>query len=137
MKYYAVIDTNVLASALLNDKSTPGAVLHKVAEGVIIPLYSSEIIEEYEDVLHRSKFSFSCENSEAIISSIRRRGAKIDVNRMDYPVSDPDDVIFYAVVMEKRQETDAYLVTGNLKHFPKEPFVVTPKEMLDIIERNT
>ena len=35
--------------------------------------------------------------------------------------------------MEKRKETDAYLVTGNLKHFPKEPFIVTPREMLDII----
>ena len=34
MKYYAVIDTNVLVSALLNDKSTPGAALHKVAENV-------------------------------------------------------------------------------------------------------
>lgn len=36
--------------------------------------------------------------------------------------------------MEKRKEADAYLVTGNQKHFPKEPFIVTPKEMLDIIE---
>lgn len=28
---------------------------------------------------------------------------------------------------------DSYLVTGNLKHFPKKPFVVTPAEMLQII----
>lgn len=28
---------------------------------------------------------------------------------------------------------DSYLVTGNIKHFPKKPFVVTPAEILQII----
>ena len=28
---------------------------------------------------------------------------------------------------------DAYLVTGNIKHFPTEPFIVTPRQMIDII----
>ena len=28
---------------------------------------------------------------------------------------------------------DSFLVTGNIKHFPKKPFVVTPAEMLQII----
>jgi len=44
-----------------------------------------------------------------------------------------DDAIFYEVVMEARETTDAYLVTGNIKHFPVKPYVVTPKEMLDIL----
>jgi hypothetical protein len=36
--------------------------------------------------------------------------------------------------MEGRKEhDDAYLVTGNIKHFPIKSFVVTPKEMLDIM----
>ena len=26
---------------------------------------------------------------------------------------------------------DAYLVTGNIKHFPRTPIVVTPAEMVD------
>ena len=29
---------------------------------------------------------------------------------------------------------DAYLVTGNIKHFPDKPFVVTPREMIEILE---
>ena len=41
---------------------------------------------------------------------------------------------YYAVLMEKRKEKDAYLVTGNLKHFPVRTYIVTPKEMMDIIE---
>ena len=28
---------------------------------------------------------------------------------------------------------DAYLVTGNIRHFPLEPYIVTPRQMLDII----
>ena len=28
---------------------------------------------------------------------------------------------------------DSFLVTGNIKHFPKKPFIVTPAEMLTII----
>ena len=30
---------------------------------------------------------------------------------------------------------DAYLVTGNTKHFPNKSIVVTPAEMLDILQR--
>ena len=33
-------------------------------------------------------------------------------------------------------DTDAYLVTGNIKHFPVKPYVVTPKEMLEILNEN-
>ena len=44
------------------------------------------------------------------------------------------DLPFYEVVLEKRDD-GAYLVTGNIKHFPKEPFVVTPRELLDILDK--
>ena len=46
------------------------------------------------------------------------------------------DAIFYEVVMEARETTDTYLVTGNIKHFPVKPYAVTPKEMLDILNGN-
>ena len=36
--------------------------------------------------------------------------------------------------MEKR-DYDAYLVTGNQKHYPIRDFIVTPAEMREIIER--
>ena len=45
-----------------------------------------------------------------------------------------DDLVFYEVAMEKRDD-DAYLVTGNLKHYPIKDFIVTPAEMMEIIER--
>lgn len=39
--------------------------------------------------------------------------------------------------MEARKDEDAYLVTGNIKHFPSKPFVVTPRQMLDLILEGT
>ena len=134
MRYYAVIDTNVLVSALLNYSSVPGRIVRESMGGAITPLYSSEILAEYEEVLRRTKFPFEESDIEAVLSGIREYGVKVDAGRMNFEVRDPDDVVFYAVVMEKRKEADAYLVTGNIKHFPQEPFVVTPREMLDIIE---
>ena len=49
-------------------------------------------------------------------------------NEVIFP--DQKDVVFYEVALSKE---DAYLVTGNIKHFPKKPFVVTPAEMVEIL----
>ena len=68
-----------------------------------------------------------------MIEAIKDRGVYVEAGPVDAILPDLDDAVFYAVVMEKRKDGDAYLITGNQKHFPKEPFIVTPKEMLDII----
>lgn len=44
---------------------------------------------------------------------------------------DPKDIVFYEVALSKE---DSYLVTGNIKHFPVKPFVVTPTEMVKMME---
>lgn len=43
-------------------------------------------------------------------------------------------MIFYEIVMTK-QEKNAYLVTGNQKHYPERPFIVTPAEMIETLEK--
>ena len=133
MNYYAVIDTNVLVSALLKSASIPGIVARESLEGQIIPLLNDEIIAEY---LSRPKFKFSPEAVEIIIDGLIHRGIFLDADPTDELVIDPKDVVFYEVVMEARKENDAYLVTGNIKHFPAKRFVVTPREMLEILEMN-
>ena len=55
MKYYAVIDTNVLVSAMLRWNSIPGSVTEETLTGRIIPLLNDEIIAEYREVLSRPK----------------------------------------------------------------------------------
>ena len=54
MKYYAVIDTNVLVSAVLKWNSVPGNIIDLTFNDVITPLVNQEILNEYKTVLNFS-----------------------------------------------------------------------------------
>lgn len=136
MKYYAVIDTNVLVSAMLKWNSVPGHIIELVFDGLIVPVFSCEIIEEYKEVLSRSKFHLSNDIVEDIIGSLTDSGIFVDGETQNMEFIDEKDRMFFEVVMEERKEEDAYLVTGNIRHFPVEPFIVTPRQMLDIIVKS-
>lgn len=137
MKYYAVIDTNVLVSALLSKEESAATVeiFKKIINNQIVPLFSKEIMDEYREVLHRPKFGFDGELVLGLLSAIADRGILIDVSLDGIILTDMGDVPFYAVVMSQK-EKNAYLVTGNIKHFPQQTFIVTPREMIDLIEKN-
>lgn len=134
MEYYAVIDTNVLVSAMLRWDSVPGCVLEHTFVGDIIPLLNEQVLKEYIEVLRRPKFRFDEEKINIIIDEMMRRGIFVDAEDTGVTLPDPKDAVFYEIVMEKRKNDDAFLVTGNIKHFPTEPYIVTPREMLTIIE---
>ena len=133
---YAVIDTNVLVSALLsaNDEAATVKVLEKLLQGEIVPIYSNEITNEYRDGLNRRKFGFSPELVDYTLSAIEKFGILVDPTPSGVILPDMKDVPFYEVVLEKKDD-NAYLVTGNIKHFPKKPFIVTPRELLDILDK--
>lgn len=137
MRYYAVIDTNVIVSAMLKWNSVPGNILELAIEGPITPVLNEKILEEYREVLLRPKFHFTDKIVSEVIEAIKRRAIFADEERIDIELPDPKDRVFYEVVMEQRKSSDAYLVTGNIKHFPVEPYVVTPKEMMDTILSDT
>ena len=119
MQYYAVIDTNVLVSALLNFKSVPGKVTTAALIGNITPLVNDEILKEYQDVLHRSKFSFDPELVKDFLDDFIIRSISLDAESLNESIPDPKDIVFYGVVMEGRKAQDAYLVTENKTIFPK------------------
>ena len=134
MKYYAVIDTNVLVSAMLRWDSVPGCVLEHAFVGDIIPLLNEQVLKEYMEVLRRPKFQFDEEKINIIIDEIVKRGIFVDAEHTDEVLPDPKDIVFYEIVMEKRKHDEAFLVTGNIKHFPIESHIVTPREILTILE---
>jgi putative PIN family toxin of toxin-antitoxin system len=130
---FAVIDTNVIVSALLSSEgnSNPTIVLRETLRGRITPIYNDEILDEYREVLSREKFHLQKENVDTVINHVKRSGLKVERTKvLDEVFPDPKDVVFYEVALSK---DDAYLVTGNIKHFPKKPFVVTPAEMVAIL----
>jgi putative PIN family toxin of toxin-antitoxin system len=135
MKYYAVIDTNVIVSAMLKTNSIPSQVMAEALKGDIIPVLNDDIIAEYEDVLSRPKFHFEQKAVQIFLDELKKRAVYSEQGLFEDEIPDSGDVVFYAVLMEKRKEEEAYLVTGNLKHFPVRSYVVTPREMLDIIEK--
>lgn len=135
MRYYAVFDTNVLVSSMLtkNRDSATALVVNAISSGELVPLYNQEILEEYDDVLHRGKFPFSEFSIHNILSMIRQYGLAVSPSPTGEILPDMDDLVFYEVVMEKRNEDDAYLITGNIRHFPERSFIVTPTEMMEIL----
>ena len=135
MNYLVVIDTNVLISALLSKHSDAATVqvLNAVFDGTIIPVFNDEILAEYDNVLHRPKFKFSDTNIQLLLDTIKTYGVFAKQLITNEILPDPKDLVFYEVVMAKQDE-NAYLVTGNSKHFPKKPFIVTPNEVLDIMK---
>ncbi|MBQ3379427.1 MAG: putative toxin-antitoxin system toxin component, PIN family [Clostridia bacterium] len=132
---YAVIDTNVLVSALLSSKEDAATVrvLERMLSGDIIPVYTNEMISEYCDVLTRKKFGFDADAVNYLIAAIEKYGIMVKPHTHDIVRTDMNDLPFYEAVLEKRED-NAYLVTGNLKHFPHEPFVITAAQMIEILE---
>ena len=132
MEIYAVIDTNVLVSALLSRLKNTSTVqlMQFVILGDITPIYNEEILAEYYSVLKRKKFDFPEELVDETLEVIKKFGVNSSRKESDEQFPDPKDVVFYEVALSV---DDSFLVTGNIKHYPKKPFVVTPAEMLQII----
>ena len=129
---YAVIDTNVIVAALLthNPMVATAKVLDFLSEGRIAPVYNEEIMNEYQDVLHRKKFHFKEDKIQMVLNYIRHYGIHSDRIPYTGDMLDGKDRPFYGVSLSM---DDSFLVTGNLKHFPVTPKVVTPSQMIEII----
>ena len=130
----AVIDTNVIVSAFItkNLESASSKVWEAVMQSKLIPIYSEEILNEYDDVLHRKKFDIPDFLIKTAIDKIITNGIRGERIQRDEFFPDSKDVVFYEGALSKE---DAYLVTGNTKHFPRKPIVVTPAEMMEILQR--
>ena len=123
---------------MLKEHSIPWEVVDYVKKDVIIPLLNPDILREYYEVISRNEFGFPLGIVEDMMSLFTSKG--LYLNRMDSfeEFVDESDAVFYEITLTARSTMDAYLVTGNIKHFPTKKFVVTPREILDIIkQRNT
>lgn len=138
MGKYVVIDTNVLVSALItrNENSPTVKILHLLTQNKIIPVYSTEIINEYITVLRREKFKLPDEIIVKVVNDIIANGFEIkNIAAVKEKLPDEKDVVFYAVTLSAR-DRETFLVTGNGKHFPQKPYIVVPAELVKIIEND-
>ena len=131
---FAVIDTNVIISALITKKSDsyPLKVLAHIYSGTIIPVFNSDILKEYKSVLSRDKFHLNPADIDEALDAFMTLGLNTNPTPATGEIfPDPNDRVFYEVAMSKQ---DALLVTGNTRHFPSKPFIVTPHEMAEMLE---
>lgn len=131
---YAVIDTNVLVSAMITHNAASPIVkeVEAIGQGELVPLYNEEIITEYNDVLSRAKFGFLHLSVARLIRTLMDKGIMMERLSSGETFTDASDAMFYEVALSKE---GSYLVTGNKKHFPKAPIVVSPAEMMEILAK--
>ena len=131
MSIKAVIDTNVLVSSFIskNPQSPTVRVAKAIFDGSFVPVFSADMLDEYEEVLGRGHFNFDMEEVALLIQRIRECGESVVPAESDEEFTDPDDKVFFCTALA----SDARLVTGNIKHYPRSSTVVTPAEFCDIL----
>lgn len=97
-KIYAVIDTNVIVSALfsISGQSNPATIIRKVIDGTITPIYNEEILAEYKEVLGRDKFPFRKDDIDWIINIFHEYGLAISKTKIsEETFVDKNDIVLY------------------------------------------
>jgi len=126
---FVVIDTNVLVSALLTPKGTSAKAVGLVSAGILILCYNAQIMSEYQTVLYRPKFHYDETTVLQLLTLIQDVGVQIDAKSSTIDLPDESDRKFY----DAAKTANAYLATGNIKHFPKEDWILTPAELMRVI----
>lgn len=117
---YAVIGTNVLASAMIthNAASPTVKVVEAIGKGELVPLYNEEIITEYNDVLSRAKFGLFHLSVARLIRTMMDKGIMMERLSSGETFPDVSDAVFYEVALSKE---GSYLVTGTRSISPRHP----------------
>jgi putative PIN family toxin of toxin-antitoxin system len=125
MPIRAVLDTNILVSALLTPSGRPARVVDMALAGEVSACYDTRIVAEYRDVLSRPKFPFRPEEVSAMLDQLLATGLAV-IGGPQLVLPDPDDAPFAEVAVL----VQAPLVTGNLRHYPGLSLAVSPSEFL-------
>jgi len=121
-----VLDTNILVSALWSGQGNAYNIVEMFFKKEITLCYVPEIIEEYKEVLGREKLNFSNDKVSSLLQEITKNGILADSTESTISLLDEDDRVFY----DTAKTNKAILITGNSRHFPDEPFIMTPNDFL-------
>ena len=128
-----VLDTNVVVSAFLVPHSKPATILQLALRQDFDICFNTAILAEYEQVVCRDKFAgkINRKDVQRFFEIVRDVGVDIVSVESNFDLPDETDRKFYDVA----KTANAYLVTGNAKHYPDEPFIVTPAQFLLLTEK--
>ena len=131
MSDLVVLDTNIFVSYLLPSKriSAVKIVVTEILKGKATPVFSDAIISEYNRVLRYKKFGFSQNKVQDLLDAVFEKGFCVSPDESDVSFVDKSDKCFYDAAVAASAK---WLITGNKRHFPHEPFIVTAAEYLDL-----
>lgn len=134
MKYYLVLDTNVLVSALISksrESATVRLLNRLIIDDSLVLLLDDEILREYKEVISRPKFSIPVIVANTILDNLKSVSKIVEPALFEGELPDPKDVMFVEVSLSV---PDSKIVSGNLKHFPGIKNVMSPADFLKLIE---
>jgi putative PIN family toxin of toxin-antitoxin system len=128
----AVLDTNVIVSAGIKPAGAPARILLDwVLERHIQVLTSPAVVAEYREVVRRPKFQRYGFPPLWLELLIEESMQLVDPEPWTQACPDPEDLPFLALA----HAAGAWLVTGNLKHFPESirngVTVISPSDYLE------
>lgn len=129
----AVLDTNVVVSALLNPTGPTASILDLAARLRFRCYVSREILEEYRDVLGRPYLGLNEIEVHRSTKRLERSAVMVEPRRRLQVCIDPDDDIFLECALEARSN---YIVTGNARHYPtrfQDIRVILPRQFLTVL----
>jgi len=124
-----VLDTNVLVSALWTPAGKASTIINLILTDKIVPCFDQRILNEYQVVLSRPRLAFPAGQVNELLSEIINRGLSVIILPSSIRLPDESDRKFF----DTAKYCEAYLITGNIKHYPKDPLILTPARFLDIL----
>ena len=114
-----VYDTNVLVSAVLKPGSLPAVLVSLALAQRVRLCVSPSILAEYREVLHRPKCGFEASSIAFLLEDLTRTALLVHPTIHLTVAPDEADNRFLECALEA---SAAFLVTGNLRHFPVPTF---------------
>ncbi|HUT37174.1 MAG TPA: PIN domain-containing protein [Planctomycetota bacterium] len=129
----AVFDTNILVSALLTPGGTCDRAVRLAVRGALPCAVDSRLVAEYEHVLYGSAIPIPSEEVDELLDGMRARAEVVTAPPLGARLPHASDLPF----LEVAHAAGAILVTGNVRHFPKNQragvAVMGPDELLDLL----
>jgi len=125
-----VVDTNVLVSSQICAKGCPSEIVTLIRINKLQPYYNTEIMNEYNRVLRYPRLQITPREISVIVNLILRKGIVMETEKSTVKMIDESDRKFY----DLHKAADAILITGNIKHFPKENSIMKPADFLEKIK---
>jgi putative PIN family toxin of toxin-antitoxin system len=134
----AVVDTNVLVSALILPHGSVGPVLLRLRVGQYTLLYAQPLLEELVDVLNRPrihhKYGLSQDDIQSVVALIMLRGEAVAPELRIVACRDPKDDKFLEVAVAGRADV---IVSSDQDLLALHPFetipIVRPADFLTML----